>query len=271
MEIEKGMYAFLDDNGIIDMGLPIWRELGKGMHYFDPEGFFAGLEDFEGRRVQLVPGEENKDGMKFTIIHKEMKGMDVPLFVTLMPLDKKHQELVANHGWRSDKSVQFVYRNLPHVAGIALSLDEELLFWYSTKRELCGEVEFMGNKLRDYSHSSSYEPRTFFGRIISYHMIQSRGTYHDISHGGDNRMVPKTEFVPFYEFSGEEGEAMVVPSRSRAERMLPTLVMGTGAGMPLIRGFTDSKKVYGIHNDSSGMARDYIKNRFGFDCEVYRE
>lgn len=272
MEIEREVYIFLDDNGVIDRGLPLWREPGKDMHYVEPGEFFAGLEVFEGRRVQLVPkdGEDkNKKGMKFTIIHREIKGMELPLFVTSTPLDEKHQRLVANYGWESDKSLPFVARTLPHVAGIAVSRDEELFFWYPTKKELYGRVEFMGNELRDYSHSSSNEPRTFFGRIISCYMIQSRGTYYNISYEGDNWRVPKTDFVPFYEFSGEDGKAMVVPSKSRAERMLPTLVMGRGDGFPLIRGFTDSEKVYRIHEDSAPAARSYIKGRFNLDCEVY--
>lgn len=264
MKMEKEKYTKLDGDGVIDKGLPCWWELGfEGRHYVEPEGFFAGLEEFEGRGVHL--GLDDKD-IRFTIIYKEVNGLEMPLFVTSKPLDKLNQKFVAEDGW--DKMLPLVAESLPHVRGIALSLNKELFFWYPTKSGLGSEIEFEGNKIRD--HSDSIAPRSFFSRLLSYHMIPSKGTYHNVSYEGDNWRVPKLDFVPFYEFSGREREGMVVPSKSRAKLMLPALVIGRGAGIPLIRGFTDSEIVYKIHKNSAHIARRYIEGRFGLDCEVYR-
>lgn len=279
MKTEREKYAKLDGDGVIDKRFPCWWELGfEGRHYVEPEGFFAGLEEFEGRRVQLGPDDED---IRFTIIYQEVNGLKLPLFVTSKPLDKLNQKFVAKDGWmemfpqmfplmaKDRWKVMFplVAETLPHVRGIALSLDEELFFWYPTKNGLNTRLEFMGNKLGDYSDSIA--PRNFFSRLISYHMLSEKGTYYNVSYKGDNWRVPELDFVPFYEFSGREG--MVVPSKSRAKLMLPTLVMGRGAGIPLIRGFTDSEILYKIHKNSAHIARRYIEERFGLDCEVYQK
>jgi hypothetical protein len=264
MLLEQETIDELDRSGIIDKRFPIWWSNGfEDRECFEPDRFFGDLVDFEGKLVQL--GEEDEN-IRFTVLKEELYGMEVPLFVTAKPVAGYWQKTIRELGWQD--CFGFVAESYPHIRGIALSFDDDVFYWYPMRSDmkLDSEIEFGGIKLKDYSYNTDH--RSFFSGLISHHMALSRKTYYNINYKEDDYNVPDLPFVPFYEFRNGN-EMMVIPSECGGKVHLPALVIGRRGEDCLIRGFTDSVVVYSIHKRMRRTVRDYVKESFGLDCEVY--
>jgi hypothetical protein len=263
---EKELYDELDNAGIIDKRFPLWWTIGfEGRRYVKPEEFFGEFSDFEGSKFKL--GSEYKD-IKFTIVDHKLYGMDVPLFVTAKPLEEYAQERIKE--WGLKNSFWLMAESYPHVRGIGMSLEDYALFWYPTKSRLGLEHDFHGIKLRDHAYYT--RPESFFHMLRVYHMRNRKKTYYNINYSKDDCSVPRVPFVPFYEFGQQDNQATIVPSVHSTDKDpdLPTLIISQPPNQPVIKGFTDLADVYRIHRKIRDKVKDQVKERFGWNCEVYK-
>jgi len=263
---EKELYKELDERGIIDKRFPHWWTTGfEDRRYVRPEEFFGGLSDFEGRKFQLGP--DDKD-IRFTTVMGKLYGMDVPFFVTAKPLTENEMEDIKQDGlkdtfWHTGES-------WPHIRGIGLSLEDYAFFWHPVKSILSLRMESHGTKLTEVYFNE--EPESFFWRLIHKKMLAGKRTYYNINHSQERERMPGLPFIPFYEFSPEGKEMTIVPAGhgKLSSPDYPALIVPREGETPLIRGFTDIRNAYRIHKNLRDRVKNQVKERFGWDCAVYK-
>lgn len=263
---ERKLYSNLNEQGLIDSRFPLWWSIGfEGRHYVRPEEFVGSLADMDGRKVRYGP--DNAD-LSFTVMDTEIHGTSVPLFVTVKPFTKMDAGIATSDDIPHEKRFGFMVETYPHIRGIALGLDDETLLWYPTKTGLGigNSIEIGGTELRDYS--DSIDPRSFFSRLLSYHMMHHRRTYHEINHKKDDYKVPDSPFVPLFGFTGLGENMTIVPSVRSDNVHLPALVISRGSNEPVIKGFTDLKVVYRMHRKTRNAVMASVERKLGMACDA---